>query len=233
MAGEPHCINRWPFSIQNSHFSCSKNPPTPHACNPPRNASFRSPKRRRELQLCVYPRMSPPPPPPNQTSTTSSSRCQYRRLLLPSSTSPYSPRLVRYPKPLPALPNRPTKATKMTNPQAARRSLRVSPSYLLSPKLRDDHDSFLDDIATWGCEEGFATYKERSKKHKGEVVKIELRCDRANKRKKRGHIRKTTSSKIASNCPWKVVLRRRVADGNKWSLSVKRLDHIGHLQSSD
>lgn len=65
------------------------------------------------------------------------------------------------------------------------------------------------------------------------MVKIELRCDRANKRKKRGYIRKTTSSKIASDCPWKVVLQRKVADGNKWSLSVKRLDHIGHIQSSN
>ncbi len=121
----------------------------------------------------------------------------------------------------------------MTNPQAARRSLRVSPA-ISCPRnsvtitIHSSTISPLGDArrALQRTKRGLKST--RAKWSKSSYVVIE----RTNERSV-AYIRKTTSSKIASDCPWKVVLQRKVADGNKWSLSVKRLDHIGHIQSSN
>lgn len=106
------------------------------------------------------------------------------------------------------------------------------PEFLASPYLRDTEQEFLDDIAKWGREQGFGTFTERSTKKNGRLVRIELRCDRAKRRRERGYSRKTSSSKQATNCPWKIVLARKQSNGDKWSLTAKSLYHEGHQRSS-
>ena len=106
------------------------------------------------------------------------------------------------------------------------------PHSLTSPCLRDTEQEFLADIAVWGKAQGFGVFTERSTKKKGVKIRIELRCDRAKRRRERGYIRKTSSSKIATNCPWKIVLAKKKGNGDKWSLAAKNLSHEGHRRSS-
>ena len=106
------------------------------------------------------------------------------------------------------------------------------PGFLRSPCLRDTEQEFLDDIAVWGKDQGFGVFVERSTKKKGVKIRIELRCDRAKRRRERGYIRKTSSSKIATNCPWKIVLAKKKGNGDRWSLAAKNLSHEGHRRSS-
>ena len=106
------------------------------------------------------------------------------------------------------------------------------PRFLTSPCLRDTEQEFLDDIAVWGRDQGFSVFTERSTKKNGVLVRIELRCDRAKRRRERGYLRKTSSSKIATDCPWKIVLAKKKRDGDMWSLAAKSLSHQGHRRSS-
>ena len=105
------------------------------------------------------------------------------------------------------------------------------PDYIKSPRLRDTRHDFFQAIVRWGQEESFGVFIERSQKKNGEERRVELRCDRANRRPRRGYCRKTSSSKTAANCPWKVVLVRKKSDNNKWSFTAKNLHHEDHGRS--